>query len=141
MKNKKKHVLILGGSSDIGIEVIKNFLQLRWKVTAHFSKNKKKLESLKKTTKDLNVVEFDFSKYNKPNLERTITKKFNRRYDSIISLVGYVDNKGFENTNLKSILKALAANAILPILIEKIVVKKMLSQEWGRIFKLFKHWD
>ena len=133
MKNKKKHVLILGGSSDIGIEVIKNFLQLRWEVTAHFSKNKKKLESLKKTTKDLNVVEFDFSKYNKPNLERTITKKFNRRYDSIISLVGYVDNKGFENTNLKSILKALVANAILPILIEKIVVKKMLSQEWGRI--------
>ena len=133
MKNKKKHVLILGGSSDIGIEVIKNFLQLRWEVTAHFSKNKKKLESFKKTTKDLNIVEFDFSKYNKPNLEKMIAKKFNRRYDSIISLVGYVDNKGFENTNLKSILKALVANAILPILIEKIVVKKMLSQEWGRI--------
>ena len=40
MKNKKKHVLILGGSSDIGIEVIKNFIALNWKITAHFSKNK-----------------------------------------------------------------------------------------------------
>ena len=27
MKNKKKHVLILGGSSDIGLEVVKKFLQ------------------------------------------------------------------------------------------------------------------
>ena len=48
MKNKKKHILILGGSSDIGIEVIKNFLKLKWEVTAHFSQNKKKLEILRK---------------------------------------------------------------------------------------------
>ena len=44
MKNKKiKKVLILGGSSDIGIEVVKVFLKLQWEVTAHFHKNKKKL--------------------------------------------------------------------------------------------------
>ena len=41
--NKKKHVLILGGSSDIGAEVIKDFLSLNWNVTAHFNKNSKKL--------------------------------------------------------------------------------------------------
>ena len=56
MKNKKKHVLILGGSSDIGIEVVKKFLQLKWKVTAHFSKNRKKLEFLKKKSKNLNII-------------------------------------------------------------------------------------
>ena len=49
MKNKKKHILILGGSSDIGIAVVKNFLKLKWEVTAHYSKNKKILEILKKT--------------------------------------------------------------------------------------------
>ena len=48
MKNKKKHVLVLGGSSDIGMEVVKNFLQLKWKVTTHYFKNKKKLAILKK---------------------------------------------------------------------------------------------
>ena len=74
-----------------------------------------------------------FANNNNSNIEKLITKKFNGKYDSIINLVGYIDNKGFENTNLKSILKSLTANAILPILIEKILVKRMLSQKWGRI--------
>ena len=133
MKNKKKHVLILGGSSDIGIEVVKKFLQLKWKVTAHFSKNRKKLEFLKKKSKNLNIIKFDFSNYNNLNIEKLMVKKFDGRYDSIINLVGYVDNKGFENTTLKSILKSLSANAIFPFLIEKILVKRMLAQKWGRI--------
>ena len=47
--------------------------------------------------------------------------------------MGYIDNRGFENTNLKNILKSLTANAILPILVEKVLVKKMLTQKWGRI--------
>ena len=48
-------------------------------------------------------------------------------------MVGYIDNKGFENTDLKSIIKSLTANTILPVLVEKHCVKKMLSQNWGRI--------
>ena len=47
MKNKNKRVLILGGSSDIGIEVVKDFLNMNWDVTAHYFKNKKKLKKLK----------------------------------------------------------------------------------------------
>ena len=133
MKSKKKHVLILGGSSDIGIEVVKNFLKKNWMVTAHFSKNKRKLEFFRKNTKNLNLIKFDFSKYKKLNIEKLMTKKFNGKYDSIINLIGYVDNKSFENTNLKSILKSLTANAILPILVEKFLVKRMLVQKWGRI--------
>ena len=69
MKNKKRHVLILGASSDIGIEAVKNFLKLKWKITAHFSKNKKKLEILKKTSKNLNTIKFNFANYNNLNIE------------------------------------------------------------------------
>ena len=104
--NKKKHILILGGSSDIGIEVVKMILNLDWNVTAHYFKNKKKLEVLKKNSANLKLLNFDFSKKNK-EVEKMITKKFNERYDSIINLVGYIDNKGFENTDLKSIVKSL----------------------------------
>ncbi len=133
MKNRKKHVLILGGSSDIGTEVVENFLRLGWNVTAHFFKNKKKLYTLKKNSKNLNIVKFNFANYNNTNIEKLMVKKFNEKYDSIINLIGYVDNKGFENTNLNSILKSITINALIPILIEKMLVKRMLLQKWGRI--------
>ncbi len=133
MKNRKKHVLILGGSSDIGTEVVENFLRLGWNVTAHFLKNKKKLYTLKKNSKNLNIIKFNFANYNNTNIEKLMVKKFNEKYDSIINLIGYVDNKGFENTNLNSILKSITINALMPILIEKMLVKRMLLQKWGRI--------
>ena len=133
MKNNKKHVLVLGGSSDIGIEVVKNFLQLKWKVTTHYFKKKKKLAILKKGSRHLNLVKLNFASHSNFNIEKSITKKFNEKYDSIINLIGYVDNKGFENTDLNSILRSLTVNAIIPILVEKKLVKKMLVQKWGRI--------
>tara|TARA_B100000965_G_scaffold393617_1_gene404765 strand:- start:683 stop:1402 length:720 start_codon:yes stop_codon:yes gene_type:complete len=129
---KKKNVLILGGSSDIGIEVIKIFLKLNWNVSAHYFKNKTKLNLLKKKSKNLNLIKLDFSKAN-PRIEILIKKNFKDKYDSIINLIGYIDNKGYENTNLKSITKSLTANMIIPVLIEKNCVKKMISQKWGRI--------
>ena len=130
---KNKHVLILGGSSDIGIEVVKNFLNLKWKVTAHCFKNKKKLAILRKNSNNLDIIKLDFSNYSNLNIEKILKKKFSKKYDSIINLIGYVDNKNFENTNLRSILRSISTNAIIPILIEKMILKKMLSQNWGRI--------
>ena len=43
-----KKVLVLGGSSDIGLKVISIFLKMNWLVTAHYFKNNKKLISIKK---------------------------------------------------------------------------------------------
>ena len=83
MKNREKHVLILGGSSDIGIEVVKSFLRLKWNVTAHFFKNKKKLQNLKKKTGNINVIEFNFANYNKANIEKLVIKKFRKSFQMI----------------------------------------------------------
>ena len=88
---------------------------------------------MRKSSKNLNIIKLDFSNYSNANIEKILKKKFNKRYDSVINLIGYVDNKDFENTNLMSILKSLATNAIIPILIEKMLLKNMLSQNWGRI--------
>ena len=110
MKNKKRHVLILGGSSDIGIEVVKNFLKLKWTVTAHFFKNKKKLKIIKKDSKNLNIVECNFSNYNNLNVEKLVVKKFSGKYDSIINLIGYIDNKSFEGGKGKNTQLILGKN-------------------------------
>ena len=60
-------------------------------------------------------------------------KNFSGKFDSFINLVGYTDNKSFQTTNLKSILKAVTINALIPILVNKIIVKNMLKNNWGRI--------
>ena len=130
---KNRNVLILGGSSDIGIEVVKKFLELKWNVYAHYFKNKKNLIFLKKKYKALNIIKFNFNDYKNLKTETNLKKKFNKNYDTVINLVGYVDNVSFEKTNYKSLIKSLTTNAIAPILLEKIIVKKMLSKKWGRI--------
>ena len=130
--NKKKHVLILGGSSDIGVEVVKDFLNLNWNVTAHFNKNSKKLKIIQRKSKNLKLTQFNFANYNSLT-ENLIYKKFNKKYDSIINLICYLDSKSFYGTNLKNTLKSLSANALIPIFIERLVVKKMLNQKFGRI--------
>ena len=41
MRNESKRVLIIGASSDIGIETCKKFLENEWELTAHYNKNNK----------------------------------------------------------------------------------------------------
>ena len=70
-----KKVLILGGSSDIGIEVVKKFLNLNWFVHAHYNRSNKRLINLKNNKKNLKVIQLDFSKYNNKNFEKKINKE------------------------------------------------------------------
>ena len=126
-----KHVLILGGSSDIGVKVASLFLRKNWLVTAHYFKNKSQLAYLK--SRKLNLIKLDFSKINNSNINKVINKKFSDKYDSVINLVGFIDNKSFENTNLNSILHSLKINAIIPTLIVRKIKNSMLNKKWGRI--------
>ena len=128
-----KKVLILGGSSDIGVEVVKNFLNLNWAVVAHFSKNKKKLQKLEKKYNNLKLIKFDFSKFNNKNFENILKKKFNEDFHSFINLIGYTDNRSFESTDLKNIIKTLSINTFIPTLIQKTLISKMIKNNWGRI--------
>ena len=61
----KRKVLILGGSSDIGVEVINIFLKKNWNITAHYSSN---LNPLKKFKEKINLIKFDFK--NEKNIEK-----------------------------------------------------------------------
>ena len=42
----KKNVLLLGGSSEIGLEVIKIFLKKSWQVHAHYNKKNVELKKI-----------------------------------------------------------------------------------------------
>ena len=125
----KKKVLILGASSDIGIEVINKVLEKNWEITAHYSKNKKILDKFL----NLNLIKCDFSKVNENNCQKIIDKIFRKKYDILINLVGYTDNKSYYNSNLKSLIKSIKINTLVPMLIQRKIIKNMEKNKFGRI--------
>lgn len=123
----KKKVLILGGSSDIGIELASLFLNKDgYKVNLHFHSNSKAVKNLKEKC---NLIKADLSALNYKN----ILKKFDDDYDIIINLVGYINRKSFEQFKIESLEKTLRINSFIPLLIIRMCIKKMIKKKWGRI--------
>lgn len=123
----KKKVLILGGSSDIGIELTKKFLDKKiYNVHLHYNSNSKVIKNLKNKCK---LIKADLSGSN----EKNILTKFNNDYDIIINLVGYISGKSFELFTIKSLEKTLRINSLTPMLIIRKSLKKMIKKKWGRI--------
>ena len=124
MKEKNKTILILGGSSDIGIETTSKFLSKGWKVIAHFNTNNNSLKKLKKIySKELFLIPANFKKRNAINLFFKKIKKFNIL--SFVNLIGYIDNISYQKTSLIPLINSLQINSLIPILIQKSLLKNM----------------
>ena len=99
LKKNKKKILILGGSSDIGIEVVKIFLKKNWEIYAHCNNNSKKLRDLKH--KDVKIIKINFLIENK-KVEKKISKLTKLKCDAFLNLNGFIDNKSFQSFNLEN---------------------------------------
>jgi 3-oxoacyl-[acyl-carrier protein] reductase len=123
----KKNVLIIGGSSDIGIELTKKFLDKKiYKVHLHYNSSSKVVKTFKHKCK---LIKAELSSSN----EKNILKKFRNDYDIIVNLVGYISGKSFELFTIKSLEKTLRINSLIPMLIIRKSLKKMIKKKWGRI--------
>jgi len=132
LKNKK--IFILGASSDIGVEVVKEFISNNWLVYAHYNKNIRSLKKLNLKNKKLKLLQFDLSNFNKLDV---FCKKISKiGFHSYINLVGYLDNKSFFNSKLNETVKSLKINTLLPIFIQRSLLKKMSKQNFGRILNI-----
>ncbi len=128
----KQRTLVLGASSDIGIEVIKLLLNDQNEIHAHCNSNSKKLVNLS-NNKKIKIIKKDFSKINQANLNIFLKKRLNYSYSKVVNLIGYHDKKKYQSSDINSIFKSLKINAVLPIFIVRHVVKKMLKYKYGRI--------
>ena len=127
--NKKlsKKILILGGSSDIGLELAKILLNTNCILHLHYSNNKNFIRKIK--SKKIKLIKSNFATIKK-NL---ILRKFDNNYDIIINLIGYIDNKSFINCSYSDLIKAITINSIIPMLIIKKSVNMMIKKKYGRI--------
>ena len=121
-----KKILILGSNSDIGIKLIDKLINLNnFQLCVHFNKNFPK----KKYAKKIKFIKKNLHSIN----EKNVTKNFDKNYDIIINLVGYVSNQSFLNFNLKETYKTILINSFAPFLIIRNSLKKMTKKRYGRI--------
>ena len=121
-----KKILILGGNSDIGLELLNNFLNDKnFLIHIHYSKK----ISQKIAKKEIKLIKKDLSKIDSKNLN----KYFDSNYDIIVNLVGYVSNQSFSNFSIKEIQKTILVNSLIPFAIIRNSLKNMIKNEFGRI--------
>ena len=121
-----KKILILGGNSDIGIQLLKKLLNTN-NFEIHLHYNKKFF--IKKFEKKIKLIKIDLGTINSKNLK----KKFDSNYDIIINLVGYISNQTFLNFDIKELQKTLKINSIIPLMIIRNSLNNMIKKNYGRI--------
>ncbi len=130
----KKKIFIIGGSSDIGIEVIKKFISNNCKVVAHYNKEFDKLKKLKKNNNSrLELFQFDLRDITKLESYLHRNKKFFEDSNIFVNLAGYNDSKKLDSVSSKDLIEHLNVNYIASILISRIILKNSVKKRWGRI--------
>ena len=129
----KKNILILGGSSDIGIELIELLLKKNFLITCHCTTINEKLNKILKKSKNVKIVKKNLYTLNDKNINKFCKKNFDSKYGAFVNLVGYTDNRSFANADIKNILKSILINSVIPIIILRYVLKKMKDNRYGRI--------
>lgn len=121
-----KKILILGGNSDIGLQLLDNIRDCgNFTIHVHYNKKlpkKRDFSNIKLIKKDLNLV-------NNKNLK----KIFDNNYDIIVNLVGYVSKQSFSNFSIKEVQKTILINSIIPFMVIRNSLKNMSKKNYGRI--------
>lgn len=132
---KNKNILILGASSDIGEGVIQKFIKSGWNIYTHYNQNSKKLKFLKsKYPNQMTLIKADLS--NTKQITKLIKQIKNKKILSIVNLVGYIDNKSYQNFTIESIIKTIKINSIAPIFIQRSLLGNMIKNKFGRILNI-----
>ena len=132
--NKKKTILLLGASSDIGIETVKQFIDNSdHYIIGHAYKNSKLLNTFYKTKR---FKHFSLDLSNSSNVEKFLkkNKKLFKNVDVFISLTGYLrkDNKKYI-CNSESILKHIKANFLSNLIFLDYLLPRMKLKKFGRV--------
>lgn len=129
---KQSKILILGGSSDIGISLIKELLKKKNLIIyAQCFSGNRSLEKLK--SKKINIIKCNFITINDFNYKKVFKNILNQKFDYFVNLTGYIDKSNFLNFKIKDQEISIKTNMIIPNFILSKIVNKMLKNKFGRI--------
>lgn len=129
---KKIKILILGGSSDIGVTLIKELLKKdQIEIYAHCSANESILKKF--DNKRLKIIKSNFIKINDNNFKKKFKNVLKNKFSHFVNLTGYVGKSNFLDFKIEQQINTLKANVILPNFILSKIVKNMIRNNFGRI--------
>ena len=127
--NNKKN-FILGASSDIGIQVVKKFLENDYKVIAHYNTSNKSLKKIK--NKNLKIIKFNLKNINSFN--NFLSKNNNlTQVSHFLSLTGHLKTSSILNFNTKDFYDHINVNYLSNIIFIRKSIKYMKKNNFGRI--------
>ena len=127
----KQKVLILGASSDIGVELVKLYLKNNYYVVAHYNQNQKNLKNI--NNKNLSFFKFDLKKID--SFDKFVKKKQKifSNFDIFVSLTGYLNLKKIDNAKVSDFSDHINVNYLSNFLVVRSVIKGMAKRNWGRV--------
>ena len=133
---KNKNIIVTGASGGIGSAIVEKLNQQGANILASGTKVEK-LEKLKSTFKNVNILKFDISLHSKiEDFIDEATKILGGSLDCV------VNNAGITNVNLGIIMsydewkKVIDINLTSTFLISKFAIKKMLKNKSGKIINI-----
>lgn len=137
MKKKiNKKVLILGASSDIGIEILKIYLKNDYSIIAHFSTgNKIFFDFVNRHKSKIKKTKFNFITSYK-NIENFFKKKEHLSSDVIINALGYVEQVNYNKLKISDIDQSFKVNLYPGFYVTSRIGANMAKKKWGRIVHL-----
>ena len=126
-------VLILGASSDIGLEIVNYYVDEEWRVVAHGNSSVKCLNDISELVTSFKLDMTD------PKAVEAFIRENNSLFKDvsvIINCIGYIESKDYFNVNYKHMSKVFNINLFSPILFNSFLIPKMISHNWGRIVNL-----
>ena len=130
----KKKILILGASSDIGIEIIKIYLRNQYTIIAHYNNGNQKFFNFIKKNK-IKKIKFNFLT-SLEKIENFSNNNLFKNCDVFINALGRIKEFDFKRTSSNEILNSLKVNLLPSINFTKNLGPIMNKKKWGRIVNL-----
>ena len=127
----KNNILILGASSDIGIQLVKKCIENGYFVYAHYNSSQSELSKFSK--KNVFKLKSNFRNLNDKKIREFVKQLKSKKIANIVNLVGYIDNINYLKSNLENTISSLKVNTLIPNFIIKELLPYMIKIQFGRI--------
>lgn len=133
MSRQTRQVLISGASSDIGIELCKQYLRRDYAVVAHYHTGRAEFFDLLNDNPNATPLQIDLSKPEDLESALESNRELLERSDAFVSAAAIAEPVSFEEIDANAILRHLHVNLLPGVLLTAMLAPKMMERAWGRI--------